>query len=142
MISLSHSVDPSARKASPAGPIRVLIADRHASVRLGLAACVRAAPDMEVVGEAESGEQVLALCDAVCPEVALIDLFLPEIEGEVALRLIRQACPDLKIIAMAILDRRYLADIARASGATDYITKDISTAELTRRIRASVHSVD
>jgi DNA-binding NarL/FixJ family response regulator len=97
---------------------------------------------MEVVGEAESGEQVLALCDAVCPEVALIDLFLPEIEGEVALRLIRQACPDLKIIAMAILDRRYLADIARASGATDYITKDISTAELTRRIRASVHSVD
>jgi DNA-binding NarL/FixJ family response regulator len=138
MISLLPLANPSVRQASAPPPIRVLIADRHASVRLGLAACVRAAPDMEVAGEAESGEQVLALCDAVHPHVALIDLFLPEMDGEMVTRLVRQAHPDMKIIAMAVLDRRYLADIAQASGATDYITKDISTIELTRRIRAAI----
>jgi DNA-binding NarL/FixJ family response regulator len=142
MISLLRLADPSARNAPASTPIRVLIADRHASVRLGLAACVRAAPDMAVAGEAESGEQVLALCNAVRPHVALIDLFLPEVDGEMVTRLIKQAHPDTKIIAMAVLDRRYLADIAQAGGATDYITKDISTVELTRRIRAAVYSAD
>jgi DNA-binding NarL/FixJ family response regulator len=142
MISLLQLADSSARNASAPAPIRVLIADRHACVRLGLAACVRAAPDMEVAGEAESGEQVLALCDAVRPHVALIDLFLPEMDGEMVTRLVRQAYPDTKIIAMVVLDRGYLADIAQASGATDYITKDISTVELTRRIRAAARSGD
>lgn len=118
----------------------MLIADCHASVRLGLAACVRAAPGMEVVGEAETGEQTLALCRSACPDVVLIDLFMPEVGDEIVNRLIRQTCPDVKIVAMAGLDRRYLADIALASGATDYITKDISAAELTRRIRAAVRS--
>lgn len=135
MTFLSRLVDPTARKILRARPVRVLIADRFASVRLGLAACVRAAPDMELVGEADSSEQTLALCASARPDVVLLDLFMPEVDGEMVTQLIGRAHPDIKIIAMDILDRRYLVELAMASGASDYITKDISTTELTHRIQ-------
>ena len=80
-------------------PIRVLIVDDHDMVRSGLKSFLRAYDDLELVGEANNGEQALSLCAEVDPDVILMDMVMPEMDGAEATRLIRQSHPQVQIIA-------------------------------------------
>ena len=80
--------------------IRVLIVDDHEMVRGGLVAFLHTADDLELAGEAETGEEAVQLCATVQPDVALMDLMLPQMDGIAATRAIRQRHPRIQIIAL------------------------------------------
>src|SRR5690349_24812083 len=82
------------------GPIRVLIVDDHAVVRSGLAAFLSIFDDLELVGEAASGQQALRMCEQLRPDVVLMDLVMPGMDGASATRAIRQQCPRMQVIAL------------------------------------------
>src|SRR5687767_10116099 len=106
--------------------IRVLIVDDHAMVRKGLAAFLKAFPDLELVGEASSGEEALALCRDIDPDVVLMDLMMPGIGGIEAIARIRQTCPLVQIIALtSSKDHEMVQEVLRA-GAIGYLLKDIT----------------
>src|SRR5258708_6618999 len=80
--------------------IRVMIVDDHLMVRRGLATFLGAAPDLELVGEAATGVEAVRLCAQIRPDVVLMDLKLPELDGIKATRAIREANPDVRVIAV------------------------------------------
>ncbi|HEU5424534.1 MAG TPA: response regulator transcription factor, partial [Nitrolancea sp.] len=81
-------------------PIRVLIVDDHEMVRSGLAAFLGLAPDLELVGEAGSGEEAIRLCRELRPDVVLMDMVMPGIDGPEATRAIRAAHPETQVIVL------------------------------------------
>ena len=80
--------------------IRVLLVDDHAVVRSGLGAFLLAFDDLELVGEASGGEEAVRLCPQVRPDVVLMDLVMPGMDGAAATRVIRQRCPHIQVIAL------------------------------------------
>lgn len=119
--------------------VRVLIVDDHPVVRYGLAAIIRLQPDMEVVGEAESGEDACRICLESEPHVVLMDLRLPGLSGVQAIRTIRQTNPAVRFIVLTTYDGD--VDIRRAldAGAQAYLLKAMSHLEVTAAIR-KVHA--
>lgn len=117
--------------------IRVLIVDDHAVVRSGLATFLMACDDMELVGEAAGGEQALRLCERARPDVVLMDLMMPGMDGATATRLIRQRCPDIQVVALTSFKEQELVQGALQAGAIGYLLKDISADELASAIRAA-----
>ena len=115
--------------------IRVLIADDHAIVRAGFAALINAETDIEVVGEAKNGIEALRLARATSPDVVIMDLSMPEMDGVEATRQIRQAVPSAKILILTTFGTS--ADVARAirEGASGALVKDSDDDELIRAIR-------
>src|SRR6478672_6244401 len=85
---------------SDLGAIRVLIVDDHAVVRSGLAAFLEVFDDLELVGQAAGGQEAIYLCAQLQPDVVLMDLMMPDMDGATATRLIRQQCPKVQIIAL------------------------------------------
>src|SRR5262245_58732935 len=81
-------------------PIRLLIVDDHAIVRQGLRAIVRVTPDLQLVGEAENGRAAVELAAAVCPDVVLMDLVMPELDGVAAIAQIKRDQSAVRIIAL------------------------------------------
>jgi NarL family two-component system response regulator LiaR len=118
-------------------PIRVLVVDDHAVVRSGLGAFLLAYDDLEQVGEAESGRDALRLCAAVEPDVVLMDLVMPELDGAEATRLLRQQFPQVQVIALTSFREDELVRRALQAGAIGYLLKDVSAAELAAAIRAA-----
>lgn len=114
--------------------IRVAIADDHAIVRSGLANFLRAFPDVELVGEASNGREILELCPKVQPDVILMDLVMPEMSGVDAIRLIRHQYPQVQILALTSFDDEELVERALEAGAIGYILKNISIHEMVRAI--------
>ena len=80
--------------------IRVMLVDDHAVVRSGLSTFLMTCDDMELVGEASSGEQALDLCKKANPDVVLMDLVMSGMDGATATRLIREKCPEIQVIAL------------------------------------------
>jgi two-component system NarL family response regulator len=121
-----------------AGKIRVLIADDHVTVRAGLAAIIGLQPDMIVAAEAENGAQAVELWRAHRPDVALLDLRMPELDGVGAINAIRQEDTSARIIILTTYDSD--DDIYRAikAGAKGYLLKDARREELLECIR-NVH---
>lgn len=118
--------------------IRVLIADDHSVVRSGLAAFLRAYPDLELVGEASHGRGAVELCARQPPDVVLMDLVMPEMDGITAIRRILERHPQVKIIALtSFKDEAYIHGALQA-GAAGYVLKDVSSDELARAIRAAM----
>jgi two-component system, NarL family, response regulator len=119
--------------------IHVLIVDDHPVVRFGLAAIIRLQPDMMVAGEAGSGEEACAICEAQAPDVVLMDLRLPGLSGVQAIRKIRETSPDVRFIVLTTYDGD--EDIRRAldAGAQAYLLKAMSHVDVTAAIR-KVHS--
>jgi two-component system NarL family response regulator len=117
--------------------ISVLIADDHPMVRTGLNALVAGAEDMSVVAEATNGEEAVALHAEYSPDVALIDLRMPRMDGIAAIRAILLASPKARIITVTTYDGD--ADIHRAleAGACGYLLKDTVGAEVVNAIRAA-----
>ncbi len=120
-------------------PIRILIVDDHAVVRKGLAMVLRLEPGLEVVGEAENGRAGLEMARQLNPDIALVDLVMPEMNGqEMALRL-RKSDPSIKIMMLTgtEMDER-VVDLV-AAGIEGYVTKNIEPGELVRAIHAVAH---
>ena len=119
--------------------IRVLIVDDHPVVRLGLAAIIRLQPDMQMVGEAGSGEDACRMCAEEAPDVVLMDLRLPGLSGVQAIKTIRQTAPSVRFIVLTTYDGD--EDIRRAldAGAQAYLLKAMSHVDVTAAIR-KVHS--
>lgn len=115
--------------------IRVLIADDHAVVRVGIAAMIANEADMVVVGNAADGTEAIALYAVHRPDVVLMDLRMPALDGLSAIRAIRADDPAARIVALTTYDGD--ADIHRAlsAGACAYLVKDVLVAELIQAIR-------
>jgi DNA-binding NarL/FixJ family response regulator len=117
--------------------IRVLTADDHAVVRAGIAAMIANEPDIAVVAEAGDGAEAIALYHEHVPDVVLMDLRMPKLDGVSAITAIRTADPDAHIVALTTYDGD--ADIHRAlsAGACAYLVKDVLVGELVRAIRSA-----
>jgi NarL family two-component system response regulator LiaR len=118
-------------------PIRVLIVDDHAVVRGGLRLFLLAFDDLELVGEASSGERAPAMCAELQPDVVLMDLMMPGMGGVEAIRLIRQRQPQVQVIALTSFPEDELVQAALRAGAISYLLKTISAGELAAAIRAA-----
>ena len=118
--------------------IRVLLVDDHAVVRSGLAGFLLAFDDLKLVGEAASGEEAVRLCQQVRPHVVLMDLMMPGMDGVDATRVIRERCPDIKVIVLTSFQEEELVQRALQAGAISYLLKNVSVDELAGAIRAAV----
>jgi len=117
--------------------IRILLADDHAVVRQGLKMFLELDTDLVVVGEAENGEQALQLAFSLSPDVVLMDLLMPVMDGISAIKVIRSQIPDIEIIALtSVLEDASVMGAMRA-GATGYLLKDTQADELCRAIKAA-----
>jgi NarL family two-component system response regulator LiaR len=116
-------------------PIRVLIADDHAIVRVGLCAVIHAERDMEVIGQASDGEEAVQQALALHPDVILIDLAMPRKSGMEAIREIKQADPQARILVLTSFGDDALVFSAIQAGALGYLLKDSSAQELPEVIR-------
>jgi DNA-binding NarL/FixJ family response regulator len=119
------------------GPVRVLIADDQALVREGLMTLLQAAPDVEPVAAAANGEDAVALTARHRPDVVLMDLRMPMLDGVEATRRIRAAQPDTEVVVLTThADEASILDALQA-GARGYLTKDAGIAEIARAIHAA-----
>ncbi|MGC9334649.1 MAG: response regulator [Anaerolineae bacterium] len=116
-------------------PIRVLLVDDHAVVRSGLSAFLLAFEDLELVGEASSGEEAVRLCDQLAPDVVLMDLVMPGMDGAQATRAIRKKCPAIQVVALTSFKEQELVEGVLEAGAIGYLLKNVSADELARAIR-------
>jgi two-component system, NarL family, response regulator LiaR len=116
---------------------RIAIVDDHAMVRSGLAAFLSVADDLELVGEAENGQQALRLCAEERPDVVLMDLVMPGMDGVQATRAIRERFPDIKVIALTSFPEDRLVQDVLEAGALSYLLKNVGADELARAIRAA-----
>lgn len=114
--------------------IRVFIADDHAVVRNGLRSFLCAYPEFELVGEAANGETAVRLCSLLKPDVILMDLVMPGVDGITATRLIRAAHPDSQVIALTSYKDREQVQAALQAGAIGYLLKDLSAEDLARAV--------
>lgn len=117
--------------------IKVMIVDDHAVVRGGLAAFLSAIPDLHLVGEAESGAEAVARCGLLKPDVMLMDLMMPGMNGVAATRIIRDKYPSIQIIALTSFIEDTLVQDALKAGALGYLMKNVSASELASAIRAA-----
>jgi NarL family two-component system response regulator LiaR len=123
--------------SSPAQPIRVMLVDDHTMVRRGLATFLKVFDDFKLVGEAENGADAIQLCSEVLPDVILMDMVMPEMDGASATRFIRQQFPQVQVIALTSFKEGALIKNALEAGAIGYVLKDISADDLARAIRAA-----
>jgi DNA-binding NarL/FixJ family response regulator len=117
-------------------PLRIAIADDHPLVRSGLRALLMAVEDLEVVGEAATGEEAVALAASLHPDVIVMDLRMPGINGIEATRRIVQANPQIRILVVTLFEDDDSVFAALRAGARGYILKDANEVEVLRAIRA------
>lgn len=119
-------------------PVRVLIVDDHDLMRRGIRMVLETEPDLEVVGEAASGEEAVRLASRLEPDVVIMDISLPGISGIEATRLLRAASPQVRVLGLTIYeDEGYVRALLRAGG-DGFIVKRSAAQELVRAIRAVV----
>jgi NarL family two-component system response regulator LiaR len=115
--------------------IRVMLVDDHNVVRSGLTTFLRAYDDLELVAEAKNGLEAVRLCAEKKPEVILMDLMMPEMDGIAATRAILAEYPQIKIIAMTSFEDEQLVQGVLAAGAISYLIKNVTSDELAKAIR-------
>lgn len=122
---------------STTDPIRVMIVDDHIMVRRGLATILRVKSELELVGEASNGQEALQVCENTQPDVVLMDMVMPEMDGAAATRAIRARWPQIQVIALTSFKEKELVQGALEAGAIGYLLKSISADELADAIRAA-----
>lgn len=119
----------------PGSIIRILLADDHAVVRRGFRMLLSAQPDIEVVGEASNGREAVEMAVSLQPEVVVMDVTMPELNGIEATRRIARDCPRVRVLALSMhKDAVYVREILRA-GARGYLLKDSGERELLAAVR-------
>ena len=117
--------------------IRVLIADDHAVVRQGLRTYLELQDDVEVVAEAGDGEAAVAAAERLAPDVVLLDLAMPRLDGVAALRILRERVPDARVLVLTSFGEDDRLFAALRSGAAGFLLKTTEPAELIRAIRTA-----
>lgn len=115
--------------------IRILIADDHAVVRDGLRSFLMVYDDLEMIGEAKNGEQAIRFCEQMNPDVVLMDLVMPIMDGATATKKIKELNPSIQIIALTSYKERDQVQSVLQAGAIGYLLKDITADELATAIR-------
>lgn len=116
-------------------PIRVFLADDHNMVRKGLQILLEEFDDLQVIGEASDGEALLNACRDNCPDVILMDMLMPHMDGITATAKIRAICPETQIIALTSFSDEANVQAALKAGVIGYLMKDVSGDELANAIR-------
>ncbi len=117
--------------------VRVLIADDHAIVRAGLRAVLKAEAEMELVGEAFGGEEALALVESLHPDVLVLDLSMPDLDGIQVTRHVHSSAPGVRVLILTVHEDEALLREALRAGAAGYILKHAAEAELI----SAIHTV-
>jgi two-component system, NarL family, response regulator LiaR len=121
----------------PSPSIRVMLVDDHTMVRRGLATFLKVFDHLELVGEAADGETAVELCGRILPDVVLMDIVMPNMDGVTATRLIRQRFPSVQVIALTSFKEDRMVQSALQAGAIGYLLKDVLAEELAQAIRAA-----
>src|SRR5437764_6715473 len=130
-----HLMSNNASPRQRTGPARLVIADDHELSRAGLRVMLTGQRGLELVGEAANGREALALCRRLQPDLALIDVRMPEMDGLVTCRSIKQECPETSVILITVYEKsEYLIEALKA-GAAGFVLKDITQPELITSIR-------
>jgi len=119
-------------------PIKVLLVDDHAVVRSGLGAVLMASDGLELVGEASNGQEAIKFCEKIQPDVVLMDLLMPVMDGVTATAAIRQRWPEINIIALTSFKEKEMVEGALKAGALSYLIKNVTADELIAAIRGAV----
>jgi two-component system, NarL family, response regulator LiaR len=133
----SGATAPGADVTDPAPPIRVLIVDDHAVVRMGLKMFFDHQPDIEVVGEAADGSEGVAMARRLEPDVVLMDLLMPTMDGVTAIGRIKAERPDIEIVTMTSFIEEEKVTAALEAGASGYVLKDAEAEEVAAAVRAA-----
>ena len=118
-------------------PIRVMLVDDHTMVRKGLVTFLKVFDYLELVGEADNGADAIKLCGRVLPDVILMDMVMPDMDGATATALIRQKYPQVQILVLTSFKEGDLIKKALEAGAIGYLLKDVLADDLARAIRAA-----
>jgi NarL family two-component system response regulator LiaR len=119
-------------------PIRVMLVDDHTVVRRGLRAVISVSDDMCLVGEADNGEEAIRLCERLQPDVILMDMLMPKMDGIAATKAIHERWPKVRIIALSSFKEREYVEGVLKVGATSYLLKNVSADEIVSAIRRAV----
>jgi two-component system, NarL family, response regulator NreC len=120
-------------------PIRVLLAEDHNVVREGLRLLLNAQPDFLVVGEATNGSQAVLLAHETCPDVVVLDISMPELDGLQVTRLIRADCPQVQVLILTMHESDSYFFRAVEAGASGYLLKRAASEDLINAVRAVAH---
>jgi len=116
--------------------IRVALADDHRMFREALASALALESDIRIVGEAESGRTAIEMAEKLRPEILVLDIAMPDMNGIEVAQQMRRRCPDVKVIALSgYVDKRFVQEMLKA-GASGYVAKAAAGADLVRAIRA------
>jgi NarL family two-component system response regulator LiaR len=118
-------------------PIRVLIVDDHAVVRAGLATFLEIRDDLELIGEASNGHEAIRLCERAQPDVVLMDLVMPEMNGVATTSAIRERWPNIQVIALTSFQEHEMVEDALQAGAIGYLLKNVTIETLVEAIQAA-----
>jgi two-component system, NarL family, response regulator LiaR len=115
--------------------IKVLLVDDHMVVRSGLSTVLSVYDDLKLVGEGGNGEEAIQLCERLQPDVVLMDLIMPKMDGMTAIRIIKERWPKIQIIALTSFKEKEHVEGALKAGANGYLLKNVSADELVNAIR-------
>jgi two-component system, NarL family, response regulator LiaR len=118
--------------------IRILLVDDHTVVRSGLGAVLMANDDFVLVGEASNGEEAVRLCEQLQPDVVLMDLMMPVMDGVTATKIIKEKWIDINVIALTSFKEKDMVEGALKAGAISYLLKTVSAEELENAIRGAI----
>src|SRR5918998_2619365 len=119
-------------------PARIFITDDHALIREGIQAMLESEPDLEVIGEATSGQEAVELCRELCPDLALMDVRMPVMDGLEATRKIKHECPETIVLMVTTYESSdYLFEAIKA-GAAGYVLKNATKPQLSNAIRRTL----
>jgi two-component system nitrate/nitrite response regulator NarL len=116
--------------------ISILIADDHVMIRDGICALLELEPDVQVLDVAEDGKETLTKAEALQPDIVLMDIRMPKINGVEATRLLKQEHPNIRVLCMSVHHEKTIVDSIMKGGASGYIVKGNAAKELVPAIRA------
>ena len=118
--------------------IRILIADDHDVVRSGLRMLLRSRQDIAIVGEAADGEEAVQLADKLTPDLAILDISMPKLDGIAATKIIKQNHPDIKIVVLTVHEEEEYAYQILQAGANGYLLKNAGKKDIFQAIQSAI----